>query len=83
MNCIECDRPANGICRFCGRALCKDHFKVSNYILSLYPGPKDDDKVLIVKNVVKCQICQPQGEFISLNLKEFINVTEHSKRDPK
>ncbi|MDC0255779.1 hypothetical protein OAK75_12835 [Bacteriovoracales bacterium] len=69
MNCIECDRPANGNCRFCGRALCKDHFNSANFIVSVAQSSEDQAKkteVLVTKNVLKCNHCEPVGELITL-----------------
>jgi hypothetical protein len=38
MLCWKCEQPANGICRFCGRAICKDHAQPMPYILTVYVG---------------------------------------------
>jgi hypothetical protein len=70
VNCVECDRPAHGTCRFCGRGMCKDHFNSSNFIVSLSQSPEDKDKktdVLVTQNVLKCNHCEPVGELITLD----------------
>ena len=73
MNCVECDRPAHGTCRFCGRGLCRDHFESANFIVSVNNGQtksEEGPEVLVVKNVLKCRHCEPIGELINLNKKD-------------
>ena len=69
MNCIHCDRPAHGTCKFCGRAICKEHFEQDNFILEIYPKTEDKkDQVLYVKNVIWCGICNPIRNLIEIDL---------------
>ena len=35
MNCWHCDRPAQGVCRFCGRGVCRDHARSLPHIEAL------------------------------------------------
>lgn len=60
MNCIHGDNPAQAICRFCGRAVCSDHIKNMNYIITVYVGEKKIPKSLVVADAVFCGICKPQ-----------------------
>lgn len=63
MNCCRCDKPAVAICRFCGRAVCKEHIQNLNYIISVYPSmTKQVTKALVVADAVYCGICKPQPE---------------------
>ncbi len=66
MNCIHCDKPAHGICRFCGRALCKEHAKSMPYIITLYIGEKKIPKAIVVADTFYCGICKPQPEPIEM-----------------
>ena len=68
MNCFKCDRPANGVCKFCGRAICRDHYKEENFILDLH-FKDDEDKALVVEKALKCEFCRPRGDLIDLKLK--------------
>ena len=66
MNCIHCDRSAHATCRFCGRAVCKDHIKTAPFILSIYRGEKDINKAIVIKNAVYCGICEPSEQPVAL-----------------
>jgi hypothetical protein len=66
MNCIQCDRSAHATCRFCGRAVCKDHIKTSPFILSVYRGENNINKAIVVANAVYCGICDPREQPVAL-----------------
>ena len=66
MNCIHCERTAHATCRFCGRAVCKDHIKTAPFILSIYRGDKDVNKAIVVTNAVYCGICEPREQPVAL-----------------
>lgn len=70
MNCWHCDRPAHGICRFCGRAVCREHAAKMPYILEIFGNNSqgDDYKALVVPEVVYCGICKPKDDPIKLEL---------------
>ena len=59
MNCWHCDRPAHGVCNFCGRALCRDHVKSMPSIVSVFvdDGVK---KAIVVADTLWCGVCRPQ-----------------------
>ena len=61
MNCIKCERPAHGVCRFCGRAICKEHSSTMPYIISTF-NEKDKVKAIIVEDAFFCGICKPREE---------------------
>ena len=62
MNCWHCDRPAHGVCRFCGRAVCKDHAQTLPYITELYRNHKNQYKALVVGNTLYCGVCEPKED---------------------
>ncbi|MBI2865531.1 MAG: hypothetical protein HYX94_13355 [Chloroflexi bacterium] len=66
MNCIHCDKPAQGVCRFCGRALCKGHARSMPYIITIYVGENRTPKAVVVADTFWCGICKPQPEPIEM-----------------
>lgn len=72
MNCVECERPANGVCKFCGRAVCKDHWKEETFILEIVPGEKiNEEKFLVVEKALFCGQCRPVRNLITGVTKEL------------
>ena len=67
MNCWHCERPAAGVCRFCGRGLCKDHVQPRPFITSAYVDREGKEKVIAVNNVLYCGVCEPRPEPIALD----------------
>lgn len=59
MNCWMCEKGAQGSCRFCGRALCKEHSKTKAFILSVY-NSFETPKAIVVSNTLFCGQCKPQ-----------------------
>ena len=66
MQCWRCDQPASGICRFCGRAVCKDHASHLPYIMTVYIGKKQIPKVIVVPGALYCGECSPQPDPIEM-----------------
>lgn len=66
MNCIHCNRTAHASCKFCGRAVCKDHINTFPYIVSLYEGEDDVWKAVVVPDAVFCGICKPREQPVPL-----------------
>jgi hypothetical protein len=66
MNCWKCDRPAHGICRFCGRAVCKEHAQTLVRIEHLYHTSDERQMALVVPDVLYCGECQPRQDPIEL-----------------
>ena len=63
MNCFFDDNVARGICRFCGRAVCKDHAdKRMPYIATVYVGQGNIPKAVVVADAVWCGSCNPEAE---------------------
>jgi len=59
MNCWSCDKPSVGICRFCGRGVCKEHAKERPYIVCVYDEETDVPKAIVVDASLYCGICRP------------------------
>ena len=63
MNCCRCEKQAEAVCRFCGRAVCADHLQTMNYIVTVYSSvSKQVSKSLVVADAVYCGVCKPQPE---------------------
>jgi hypothetical protein len=61
------DKDAVATCRFCGRAVCPDHIRTMNYIITVYIGSeKKIPKSLMVADAVWCGMCKPQPEPIEM-----------------
>ncbi len=67
MVCHKCGEAAMGICKFCGRAVCKNHHSTSRLtMLAMYLGSNETPKAVIVTNVLWCGTCHPQPEPIAV-----------------
>jgi hypothetical protein len=62
MNCWHCDRPAHGVCAFCGRALCRDHVRELPHIVALYPNQRGVQQAIITARALFCGVCEPREE---------------------
>ena len=61
MQCWICAAPANGTCRFCGRAVCRQDAKFQAFVLEVYPA---DGTLygLAVEDALYCGVCKPRPE---------------------
>ncbi len=67
MQCFHCDQASRGVCRFCGRALCKDHMnKNMPYIITIFVGDQSVPKAVVVADALYCGVCKPQPEPIEM-----------------
>jgi hypothetical protein len=66
MHCWICEKPAQAICHFCGRAVCKDCASEMPSFLVMYLGGRETPKGLAVGDVIWCGICKPQPEPIEM-----------------
>ena len=66
MNCWLCDRPAHAVCRFCGRAVCKEHTKTLPHLEALYRNDKGVHQALVVAEAVYCGVCHPKEDPVEL-----------------
>jgi len=67
MNCWECNRPAHGICKFCGRAVCKDHVRERLHVVSVFNEGGKGVRALVTKKALFCGKCRPIGDPVDLN----------------
>ena len=61
MKCINCEKEARAVCRFCGRAVCEDHLHSNKFysgFVSTIMGYGDN--ALLVEDAIWCKICQPK-----------------------
>jgi hypothetical protein len=66
MKCWYCEEPARAACTFCGRFVCKEHFKPMSTFVAMFLGDNKTPKGLAVGNVVWCGECEPHPEPISM-----------------
>ncbi len=66
MNCWHCERPAHGTCRFCGRAVCKEHTQTLPHIEEIYLSEDGTHKALVVADALWCGVCQPKEDPVEL-----------------
>ena len=53
MQCWKCEQPAQGVCRFCGRMVCKDHAARMPFILTIYVGEHQMPKAVVVADAIR------------------------------
>jgi len=66
MDCWRCERPAHGVCIFCGRAVCKDHVQSIPNILAIFTNKEGIKKAIVVQDALHCGICKPAEEPVAL-----------------
>ncbi len=67
MNCSQCGKTAVGVCQFCGRGVCADHYTtVTPTMLAMYVGRDNTPKAIVVSNVLWCGECRLNPEPIEL-----------------
>ena len=66
MNCWHCERPAHGVCSFCGRGVCKEHAKTMPNILAVYRDKANVLKAIVVSDALYCGVCKPKEEPIEV-----------------
>jgi len=62
MECWHCGRPAQGVCRFCGRGVCKAHAKKMPSIVSIWPEADGTKKAVVVSDALWCNVCRPEND---------------------
>ncbi len=67
MDCWQCERPAHGVCIFCGRAVCKDHVQSIPNILSVFANKEGIKKAIVVQDALFCGICKPNEAPVTLD----------------
>ncbi len=66
MECHRCAAAAFGVCRFCGRGVCRAHHREMPYILSVYPSRDGVPQAIVVADVLWCELCRPQPDPIPM-----------------
>jgi hypothetical protein len=67
MLCFHCEQAARGVCRFCGRGLCKDHMKKRMpFIITIYVGEHNTPKAIVVRDALWCNVCRPEPEPVEM-----------------
>jgi hypothetical protein len=66
MECWIGGEVASGVCRFCGRGLCKGHAKEMPYLTVVYGGPQGLEG-LAVEGVLWCGVCRPHPKPVPLD----------------
>ena len=66
MECWQCGKPAQGVCRFCGRAVCKEHAQTLPHIEALFHSQQGIHKALVVADALWCGVCQPKEDPVEL-----------------
>ncbi len=66
MNCWTCERPAQGVCIFCGRGTCKEHAGELPHILSIYLNEKNEKLAILIESGLFCGTCRPRDEPVVL-----------------
>jgi hypothetical protein len=63
MKCIKCEEEARAVCKFCGRAVCKEHIEQGRFV-SGYTGSAGfwsmGDNAVSVDDAVWCGECHPE-----------------------
>ena len=70
MVCYQCGQPAVGICKFCGRGVCKEHHDTNlPHIMAMFLGGQETPKAVVVSGALWCGECRPQPE--PIEMREF------------
>jgi hypothetical protein len=63
VKCFFDENEARGLCRFCGRGVCKDHAeKRLPYIATVYVGANNTPKAVVVPDALWCGECKPEPQ---------------------
>ena len=65
MNCWHCERPGVGVCKFCGRGVCKTHAQSMPFVLTAYVE-NGKRQALVVDDVIYCGVCKPSRQPVEL-----------------
>lgn len=66
MRCWVCGGTAEGVCRFCGRAVCKQHARTKPFLFEAWE--RDGALVgLAVEDALHCGVCRVHAEPVPLD----------------
>ena len=79
MNCWVCGGPANGVCRFCGRAICRQDAETKAFVLEVY---QSNSRLLglAVGDALYCGVCEPKPEPVAM---DFLASQDKGGSPPK
>lgn len=60
MECWHCNRPSQAVCRFCGRAVCREHARQMPFILEIFRDAQGQNKAVVVDDTIFCGVCKPR-----------------------
>ena len=66
MQCWVCGAPANGVCRFCGRAVCRADAKKHAFVLEVYESGGTHFG-LAVEDAIHCGVCKPRPDPVRMD----------------
>ena len=66
MRCWICGTDANGVCRFCGRAVCKPHAKTRPFLFEAWETA-DGLRGLAVEDALHCGVCRTRRDPVTLD----------------
>jgi hypothetical protein len=69
MQCWICAAPANAICRFCGRAVCRNDARIHPFVLEVYESG-GTHYGLAVEDSIHCGVCKPKPDPVKM---EFLD----------
>ena len=79
MRCWTCDKEAVGVCRFCGRGICKEHVQTTLYIVSTHTDADQDLNCLAVKDALFCGKCKPIPKPVKIPAVDMIEKNKNGK----
>lgn len=66
MECWHCNRPSQGVCKFCGRAICREHAQKMPFILEVFKNKDGQNQAVVVDDVLYCGVCKPRETPVTL-----------------
>ena len=75
MRCWICGATADGVCRFCGRAICKTHARTQAFLFAAWPTAAGL-RALAIEDALWCGVCHPRPDPIPA---EFLDVQPPSE----
>ncbi len=69
MRCWVCGATADGVCRFCGRGICKTHARTQAFLFAAWPTAAGL-RGLAIEDALWCGVCHPKPDAIPLDFLE-------------
>ena len=74
MRCWVCGSEADGVCRFCGRGVCKEHARPRAFLFEAWEE-RATLRGLAVEDALHCGVCKVRAEPIDLAFLKKASVT--------